>query len=119
MIQKVQDNIIKMSHLPGLVMPADLLTKPLGPTQFIPHASTLLQGKQAYSARHLDKQARQERIEWANCTWTQHYPATHISPTEHKRKIHFPHTHRAYTHYYDPADPVTQINSTTTYIPHK
>ena len=88
MIQKVQDNIIKMSHLPGLVMPADLLTKPLGPTQFIPHASTLLQGKQAYSARHLDKQARKERIEWANRTWTQHY--TPITTQPHTPKVKFP-----------------------------
>jgi hypothetical protein len=89
MIQKVQDNIIKMSHLPGLVMPADLLTKPLGPTQFIPHASTLLQGKQAYSARHLDKQARKERIEWANHIWAQHHP-TQIGLQKHTTLVRFP-----------------------------
>jgi hypothetical protein len=44
LIQKVQDSMIDLIHLAGDEMPADVLTKPLGPTAHEKHTAHIMQG---------------------------------------------------------------------------
>ena len=96
MIQKAQDSIVKMSHLPGVDMHADLLTKPLGPTQYTPHATTLLQGKKAYSATQTESTSRVDKVTQANNTWSQYYPPISMYTTPYIRKVRFPNRNHTY-----------------------
>jgi hypothetical protein len=78
LIQKVQDSMIDLIHLAGDEMPADVLTKPLGPTAHEKHTAHIMQG----SINTLNLAAL------ASCLSVTPF-RTNITPNR-KRKVHFP-----------------------------
>jgi hypothetical protein len=90
MIQNVQNGTVKLAHIAGTANIADALTKPLGPSQFIPHAQQMLGiTKHAYSTTLVLPLATPHRTaSEANDIWDSIHPGlkagwkTYTSPTQ-------------------------------------
>ena len=113
MIQNVQNGTVKLAHIAGTANIADALTKPLGPSQFIPHAHQMLGiTKHAYSTTIVLPIATPHlTASEANDIWDSIHPGlkagwqTYISPT---LRIRFRHTIAHHT-IYKTNEPVTNI----------
>jgi hypothetical protein len=95
MIQKVQDGIVRLTHMAGNIMHADALTKPLGPTQYSPHATTLLHGRKAFSA------STQSKVHVANQAWAAFYSPVPTDTPKPLTTIRFPLTNIRNKHFID------------------
>ncbi len=117
MIQNVQNGTVKLAHIAGTANIADALTKPLGPSQFIPHAHQMLGiTKHAYSTTIVLPIATPHlTASEANDIWDSIHPGlkagwqTFISPT---RRIRFQHK-IAYQITYNAHDPSDHIDKYT------
>jgi len=113
MIQKVQDGIVKLTHMAGINMHADALTKSLGPTQYSPHATTLLHGRKAFSA----STTTHSRRTIANHAWAAFYsPIPPNTPTPHTT-IRFPAKNIRHNYYIDQTKESTYRVNITSYTP--
>jgi hypothetical protein len=114
MIQNVQNGTVKLAHIAGTANIADALTKPLGPSQFIPHAHQMLGiTKHAYSTTIVLPIATPHlTASEANDIWDSIHPGlkagwqTFISPTQ---RIRFKNKIANHT-IYNTNEPTTTIN---------
>ena len=117
MIQNVQNGTVKLAHIAGTANIADALTKPLGPSQFIPHAHQMLGiTKHAYSTTIVLPIATPHlTASEANDIWDSIHPGlkagwqTYISPTQ---RIRFKHK-IAYQIIYSAHDTPTHVDKYT------
>jgi hypothetical protein len=105
MIQKVQDGIVKLTHMAGNIMHADALTKPLGPTQYSPHANTLLHGRKAFSASSINTNFT--KVQEANNLWQISHPRITLNDPKPPHTIRIPHHNIRQMIYYDQTEQPT------------
>jgi hypothetical protein len=117
MIQNVQNGTVKLAHIAGTANIADALTKPLGPSQFIPHAHQMLGiTKHAYSTTLVLPIATPHRTaSEANDIWDSIHPGLKTgwkTYTSARRRIRFKNK-IAYLTNFNSHEPSTNINRHT------
>ena len=113
MIQHVQNGTVRLAHIEGTANVADALTKPLGPSQFIPHAQQMLGlTRHTFSTTVVIPRATLHMTaQEANIMWNSYHTDHTVGHKSHTRTTKHTTFHRSISQqvYYDNTAPTSTL----------